>query len=349
VGQGAGGKAAKVQVKARRRIAPEAASIAIEVIDNDGNPDPNPRVKPESVVSIRVTVADSSGVAIGNHRLQFKVEARDVDVEVGHGGDKTIALTPNQRNNREEARKAIRQAYIDTGAKVNKADSVSKKFKPIGTLNRRKTRTASNGTVFVRYRAPRIGGNQAQPAVDAVKVTSAPKPQLTTECRIELSCNLVEVTAQRGFRIDDKAFGRYATQNVRDNLIQAGEAWFNEVLAARQNAPDSNRDLADQTIPEEFTITALNLRHGGVYPPHKGHRDGLGVDVRPINAGGEKGRWKIKVKKKWRKNPNYKRAATSKLVNIFRQNGAKKIFFNDPKIPNVTPLGGHDDHLHVNF
>ena len=46
--------------------------------------------------------------------------------------------------------------------------------------------------------------------------------------------------------------------------------------------------------------------------------------------------------------PAYDRAATERLVDLICATGmARRVFFNDGSIARVSPLRGHDDHLHV--
>ncbi|MGO7301397.1 S8 family serine peptidase [Rhizobium ruizarguesonis] len=84
---------------------------------------------------------------------------------------------------------------------------------------------------------------------------------------------------------------------------------------------------------------------GGPLPPHKDHKRGIDVDLRvPRKDAKEEGTtWKESA---------YSPARTRLLVEIVRRNSVvpiRTIFFNDPNIPGVTPLGGHDNHLHVSF
>ncbi|MFN4119070.1 penicillin-insensitive murein endopeptidase [Acidovorax sp.] len=95
------------------------------------------------------------------------------------------------------------------------------------------------------------------------------------------------------------------------------------------------------TEERKIGIGNISLAEGVAFPPHKSHRNGLQVDIRPIRKDGSKQpvRWSSK---------DYDQAATQKLVDLIWQTGmVKKVGFNDPKIANATYMNGHDDHLHV--
>lgn len=90
-----------------------------------------------------------------------------------------------------------------------------------------------------------------------------------------------------------------------------------------------------------FGIGNVSLADGAPFPPHRSHRSGLQVDIRPI-------------RKDWKREPvrytdsGYDRLATMKLVNLIWQTGmVARIAFNDVSIPRVERMAGHDDHLHV--
>lgn len=85
----------------------------------------------------------------------------------------------------------------------------------------------------------------------------------------------------------------------------------------------------------------ISLAGGAAFPPHRGHRSGLHVDLRPFRTDGKEMRVSYRE-------PAYDRAATAQLVQLMWQTGmVSKVFFNDSKIARVEPMNGHDDHLHV--
>jgi hypothetical protein len=109
-----------------------------------------------------------------------------------------------------------------------------------------------------------------------------------------------------------------------------------EVIGAAAN----KLATADQYTP--FGVGNISLQNGADFSPdHKGHRDGLGIDVRPARTDGAQA-------PVTHKDSSYDRAATQRLVDAFRATGQiSKIYFNDPQIRGVMPLSGHDDHLHI--
>lgn len=85
-----------------------------------------------------------------------------------------------------------------------------------------------------------------------------------------------------------------------------------------------------------------SLTHGGNFPPHQSHQNGLDTDLRCVLTSGE-------GQCDWR-NSNYSRTRTQKLVNMLLATGqVDRILFNDPYITGVTPYSGHDNHLHVDW
>jgi hypothetical protein len=92
-------------------------------------------------------------------------------------------------------------------------------------------------------------------------------------------------------------------------------------------------------------ITDISLPGGGPIPPHRGHRHGTEVDIRPVRGDGREGPVSCAM-------PGYSRRLTQELVGIIRGNPVlpvAKIYFNDPQITGVSPRAGHDNHLHVRF
>jgi penicillin-insensitive murein endopeptidase len=88
-------------------------------------------------------------------------------------------------------------------------------------------------------------------------------------------------------------------------------------------------------------IGNISLAEGTQFPPHRSHRSGLEVDIRPTRKDGSKRpvRWS---------SPEYDHAATKRMVDPIWQTGmVKRVGFNDPNIASATYMSGHDDHLHV--
>lgn len=74
---------------------------------------------------------------------------------------------------------------------------------------------------------------------------------------------------------------------------------------------------------------------------HKTHREGLDVDIRALRKDG------LHLPVSWG-DKEYDQAATTRLIELFRTFApVVVVYFNDPKIPFVKPLIGHDNHFHV--
>jgi murein endopeptidase len=90
-----------------------------------------------------------------------------------------------------------------------------------------------------------------------------------------------------------------------------------------------------------FGVGNISLPAGGPFKGHDGHKDGLGIDVRPARVDGAQQPVTYRDKQ-------YDRAATQRMVDAFRASGqVDKIYFNDPMIRGVQPWRGHDNHFHV--
>ena len=116
--------------------------------------------------------------------------------------------------------------------------------------------------------------------------------------------------------------GQYAHPRMHTFLI---------LLASRWAAID----------PRKFGVGNISLSGGVKFEPHKTHRDGLGVDIRPLRKDGK--RMGVSYT-----SSDYDRAATAKLIGLICETGmARKIYFNDASIPHVRPAKTHDNHFHV--
>lgn len=96
----------------------------------------------------------------------------------------------------------------------------------------------------------------------------------------------------------------------------------------------------------QIAIGDISRRGGGPFPPHKSHKDGCDVDIRPLTNNGHNEPTHIKA-------TNYSHARTRELVLLIREKfDPAAMFFNDPlmiKEGLTRHLGGHDNHLHVRF
>lgn len=102
------------------------------------------------------------------------------------------------------------------------------------------------------------------------------------------------------------------------------------------------KDLGN-TLP--LVYGDISMRNGESFPPHKTHKKGLDVDIRPIGSvpGG------VTIYS------NYRRDKTRELISIIRKNGialVDVIGFQDPIFVSeglTRNWKGHLDHLHVRF
>ena len=95
------------------------------------------------------------------------------------------------------------------------------------------------------------------------------------------------------------------------------------------------------TEGRQFGIGNISLANGARFAPHRSHRSGLEVDIRPLRLDGAHTPVSYKSRE-------YDRPATRRLVSLILESGmASKVMFNDPHIPGIRPLAGHDDHIHV--
>lgn len=91
----------------------------------------------------------------------------------------------------------------------------------------------------------------------------------------------------------------------------------------------------------KFGIGNISLADGIKHPDHATHRSGLEADVRPVCKDGRRLPCSMY-------DAQYDRAATAKLIDLFRKNAALQlVLFNDLSIPHVIQAKGHHDHFHV--
>jgi hypothetical protein len=107
------------------------------------------------------------------------------------------------------------------------------------------------------------------------------------------------------------------------------------------------RQLAKGPEETPFEVGNISLEGGKSFAGpngHKGHMDGLGIDVRPARRQG------AKPGPLTYRSSSYDREATRRLIRAFQATGrVDKIYFNDPDIgiEGVLPWPDHDNHLHV--
>lgn len=102
--------------------------------------------------------------------------------------------------------------------------------------------------------------------------------------------------------------------------------------------------LSNGPVETPFGVGNISLQDGGRFPPHGEHRDGLGIDIRPVRT--DKKEEGVNFR-----DPKYDLAGTQRLVDALRATGVKTIYFNGPGIKGVTPdkpgVKTHDNHLHA--
>ena len=93
----------------------------------------------------------------------------------------------------------------------------------------------------------------------------------------------------------------------------------------------------------KFGIGNISLAGGKQYDKHRTHKKGLEVDIRPIRRDGKR------QAVCWQWTDQYDQAATARLIGLFRNYpGVKTVYFNDPALRHLArPMGGHDNHFHV--
>lgn len=98
------------------------------------------------------------------------------------------------------------------------------------------------------------------------------------------------------------------------------------------------------TVP--IAIGDISRRGGGPFPPHKSHKDGCDVDIRPLTNNGVNEPTNISA-------TNFSHALTRELILIIREKfDPEVIFFNDPltiKEGLTKHAEGHHNHVHVRF
>lgn len=253
-------------------------------------------------VTVSVTVTDQNGNPVPGVNVTFRVEAIRPSGAGWRTEDGVVARYGSA--SRAKARRRIQNGQI----------------RLIGTLSRNNATTNAQGQAETLYTVSHIGGNQSQIAEEHVTST-IPNGSSTSIIQIGYDWMASIPTVNGGLRI----VGATGTHIHRDLV---------------QRLRDLGNAVAQANWPHPVTITAGNLRWGGLYPPHFTHQWGAEVDMRPMTTDGNAGRWQ---------DANYDRPRTQAMVSALAQLGAGTIYFNDPQITGATPLGGHDNHLHASF
>ena len=93
-----------------------------------------------------------------------------------------------------------------------------------------------------------------------------------------------------------------------------------------------------------FSIGQISKKGGGPFPPHKSHRLGVDVDVRPMRTDGKNAGVTIT-------DPEFDRGSTTALIELWWQKApVQAVFFNDPTVIGAGLsqfITGHHNHFHV--
>jgi hypothetical protein len=96
----------------------------------------------------------------------------------------------------------------------------------------------------------------------------------------------------------------------------------------------------------EIAFGEMSDRNGNTVAPHKSHKLGLRIDIRPMRNDGKHAPTNFR-------DPSYNQALTIELIKGLRAlPHVKNILFNDPvtrQMGLTIYKKGHDNHLHVNF
>jgi len=100
-----------------------------------------------------------------------------------------------------------------------------------------------------------------------------------------------------------------------------------------------------KTYPDlQVGIGDMSFANGAEMKPHKTHRNGRNIDIRPLRNDGRMLPVSISDSQ------NYSRNRTKALVELIRADpNFKSVLFNDSAIGGVTYWDGHDNHLHVSM
>lgn len=126
-------------------------------------------------------------------------------------------------------------------------------------------------------------------------------------------------------RTFDSHFGKPETIEA---LLKVGRLWHQQFPMAH------------------ISIGHISRKNGAVFPPHKSHRLGVDIDVRPFRNDLQNLPCRFQ-------DINYNRDLTRKLIVMIRANTkVKLILFNDPVLIAeglCRYYNGHDNHLHIRF
>jgi penicillin-insensitive murein DD-endopeptidase len=131
------------------------------------------------------------------------------------------------------------------------------------------------------------------------------------------------VTFNRG---DDGKF-QFGQQSTIDATLATGKAW------------------SSGHAEQPFSVGHISRKNGGSFdPPHKSHKLGVDIDVRPLRKDNKNQEVTIT-------SDSYDQAATAELIALWWEKApVQLILFNDKKViaaGNSRPFKGHDNHFHI--
>lgn len=207
-------------------------------------------------------------------------------------------------------------------------DKVSSgEIKLLGIIEPKECITDSNAECEINYTSSNIGGNEEDPAKEKI-IAQGDNIYMEKEIQSGYS-NLEKIPEIEGLLRISGARGRYAHKNI--NKLLENISSLIQKLEWKQ----------------PITITAGNLKWGGLYPPHFTHRYGEALDIRPMSSDGQS-TW---CNTDGNSAKNYDREKTLELIKFLNQSGASEIYFNDPQAVKfgAKPLAGHHNHIHVSW
>ena len=130
-------------------------------------------------------------------------------------------------------------------------------------------------------------------------------------------------------------------------LPRRGTGYYSYSAATRQYGTDEMIRLlvsVGATLRRaglDMGIGDMSFEQGGDMPPHKTHRSGRHVDLRPLRTDANQAPTSIG-------DPSYSREGTRALVEALLHGASvRRLLFNDREIAGVRPFPRHDNHLHL--
>lgn len=131
-----------------------------------------------------------------------------------------------------------------------------------------------------------------------------------------------------GYKTYSREDGRWGTVSTINALKDIAKMWHTK-------HPDTPIYIGD-----------ISRKGGGDFPPHKSHKTGIDVDIRPFRSDNKD------LPVTWR-DKAYDQKKTKELIELIRSSyRTKLILFNDPKLIEkglCTSWANHDNHLHIRF